>query len=85
MRFLIDGAFNRLSQPIQAYLIEEGVEIKEYHPLRLTKPRWLTRRLHDKVLAIDQQQMLVGGGAQPGESVVWRCRKKLCKKGVCGS
>lgn len=61
VRFLIDGAFNQLSQPIEAHLIEEGVEIKEYHPLRLTKPRWLTRRLHDKVLAIDQQQMLVGG------------------------
>lgn len=61
VRFLIDGVFNQLSQPMQAYLIQEGVEIREYHPLRLTKPRWMTRRLHDKVLAIDRQQMLVGG------------------------
>jgi putative cardiolipin synthase len=61
VRFLIDGVFNQLSQPMQAYLIEEGIEIREYHPLRLSKPRWMTRRLHDKVLAIDRQQMLVGG------------------------
>ncbi len=61
VRFLIDGVFNQLSQPIQAYLIQEGVEIREYHPLRLNKPRWTTRRLHDKMLAIDRQQMLVGG------------------------
>lgn len=61
VRFLIDGVFNQLSQPMQAYLIQEGVEIREYHPLRLNKLRWTTRRLHDKVLAIDGQQMLIGG------------------------
>ena len=61
VRFLIDGMFNQLSQSIQAYLIQEGVEIRAYHPLRVNKPRWMTRRLHDKVLAIDRKQMLVGG------------------------
>jgi putative cardiolipin synthase len=61
VRFLIDGVFNQLSQPVQAYLIQEGVEIREYHPLRLNKLRWATRRLHDKVLATDRKQMLVGG------------------------
>ncbi len=61
VRFLIDGAFNQLSHPVQAHLVQEGVEIKEYHPLRLHKPRWFTRRLHDKMLLADRQQMLIGG------------------------
>ncbi|MDX1489311.1 MAG: phospholipase D-like domain-containing protein, partial [Acidiferrobacterales bacterium] len=61
VRFLIDGAFNQLSQPVQAHLVQEGLEIKEYHPLLLAKPHWFTRRLHDKMMLADRQQMLVGG------------------------
>ncbi|MFQ5937644.1 MAG: phosphatidylserine/phosphatidylglycerophosphate/cardiolipin synthase family protein [Acidiferrobacterales bacterium] len=61
VRFLIDGAFNVISQPLQAHLIEEGMEIREYHPLLLTKLRWATRRLHDKVLLVDRKHMLIGG------------------------
>jgi putative cardiolipin synthase len=61
VRFLIDGAFNQLSQWVQAHLVQEGVEIREYHPLHLNKPRWFTHRLHDKMLLVDRRQMLIGG------------------------
>jgi len=61
VRVIVDGSFNRMSRAIQAYLVTEGVEIKEYHPFRLTKPRWWTRRLHDKLLVADGERMLTGG------------------------
>lgn len=61
VRFLIDGAFNEISKPIQAHLIQEGVLIKEYHPVRLTKIGWTNQRLHDKVILTDRTHMLIGG------------------------
>lgn len=61
VRFLIDGAFNELSKPIQAHLLCEGIEIKEYHPVRLTKLRGITQRYHDKVILVDRKKMLIGG------------------------
>jgi putative cardiolipin synthase len=61
VRLIVDATFNRMSRPIQAYLVTQGVEIKEYHPFRLTKPRWTTRRLHDKLLVADGARMLTGG------------------------
>lgn len=61
VRFLIDGVFNQLSQPVQAHLVQEGLEIREYHPLLLNKPHWFTRRLHDKMVLTDRRQMLIGG------------------------
>ena len=61
IRLLIDAMYNELSNPVQAHLVQEGVAIKEYHPFRLTKLRWITRRFHDKILLVDREQMLVGG------------------------
>ncbi len=61
VRLIVDGSFNRMSKAIQAYLVDQGVEIREYHPFRLTKPRWWTRRLHDKLLVADGERMLTGG------------------------
>jgi putative cardiolipin synthase len=61
VRVIVDGSFNRMSKAIQAYLATQGVEIKEYHPFRLAKPRWWTRRLHDKLLVADGERMLTGG------------------------
>ena len=61
VRLIVDGSFNRMSKAIQAYLVDQGVEIREYHPFRLTKPRWWTRRLHDKLLVADGERLLTGG------------------------
>lgn len=61
VRFLIDGVFNQLSKPVQAHLVQEGLEIREYHPLHVDKPHWFTRRLHDKMILVDRRHMLIGG------------------------
>lgn len=61
VRFLIDGVFNSISKPVEARLVQAGIEIKEYHPVRLTKLRWITRRLHDKMILVDREHMLIGG------------------------
>lgn len=61
VRVVVDAYFNSLPKALQAHLRQEGVAIKEYHPFRLTRLRWVTRRLHDKLLLRDQQEMLVGG------------------------
>ena len=61
VRFLIDGVFNQLSKSVQAHLVQEGLEIREYHPLHVDKPHWFTRRLHDKMILADRRHMLIGG------------------------
>ena len=61
VKFLIDASFNEIPKPIQAHLIEEGILIKEYHAIRLTKLKWITRRLHDKLVLADSTHMLIGG------------------------
>lgn len=61
VKFLVDGVFNTLSKPLLAHLVQEGMEIREYHRFRLTRWGWLTRRLHDKMILTDRQQMLIGG------------------------
>jgi phosphatidylserine/phosphatidylglycerophosphate/cardiolipin synthase-like enzyme len=61
VRLVVDGHFNRIPKEVQARLIAEGVEIREYHPFRLYKPRWWTRRLHDKLLVTDDTRLVTGG------------------------
>lgn len=60
-RLVVDGHFNRIPKEVQARLIAEGVEIREYHPFRLYKPRWWTRRLHDKLIVTDGARLVTGG------------------------
>lgn len=61
VRLLVDAQFNRIPYEIQAHLVGEGVRIREYHPFRLTRPRWWTRRLHDKLLLVDRATLVTGG------------------------
>ncbi|MFQ5995648.1 MAG: phosphatidylserine/phosphatidylglycerophosphate/cardiolipin synthase family protein [Acidiferrobacterales bacterium] len=61
VRFLIDSAFNELSKGIQAQLLAAGIEIKEYHPVRVTRIRWTNQRLHDKMIVTDRTHLLLGG------------------------
>ena len=61
VRVLVDGHFNRIPKAVQAHLLAEGVRIREYHPFRLHKPRWWTRRLHDKMLVADGESLVTGG------------------------
>jgi len=61
VRLLVDARYNKIPEPVQAHLTDEGVEIRVYHPFRLCKPRWITRRLHDKLLIVDGERMIGGG------------------------
>ncbi|HEU5058983.1 MAG TPA: phosphatidylserine/phosphatidylglycerophosphate/cardiolipin synthase family protein [Kofleriaceae bacterium] len=64
VRLLLDGAGNRLSRAALAHLLEEGVEVGIYNRLRpgkLLHPVKLTYRLHDKLLVVDGEHLVLGG------------------------
>lgn len=61
VRLIIDYIANSIPGTLLLELRNAGVEIKEYHPIRLTKPGWIFRRLHDKVLIVDRTEMVTGG------------------------
>jgi len=61
VRLIIDAQWNKVPRAVVAHLIEEGVEIRVYHPFRPGRPDWVTRRLHDKLLVVDGRVMITGG------------------------
>ena len=61
VRLLVDAQWNKMPPAVEAHLVEEGIEIRVYHPFRLDRPGWITRRLHDKLLVADGEAMIAGG------------------------
>ncbi len=61
VRLLVDAQWNKMPEAIEAHLIREGVEVRRYHPFRLCHPWWITKRLHDKLLIVDGESLVVGG------------------------
>ena len=61
VRLLVDAQWNKVPGNVQAHLLREGVDLRVYHPFSLHRPGWVTRRLHDKLLIVDGQQLLTGG------------------------
>jgi phosphatidylserine/phosphatidylglycerophosphate/cardiolipin synthase-like enzyme len=61
VRLIVDERFNHVPGPMLAYLHDEGVEVRVYHPLSLRHPTWLFRRMHDKVIVVDAQRYIAGG------------------------
>lgn len=61
VRIIVDAFYNGIPKGLREYLTLEGVEIMEYHPINLFKPGTLIRRMHDKVLIVDERQMIAGG------------------------
>jgi putative cardiolipin synthase len=61
VRVIVDAQWNKIPEAIQAHLLAEGIEIREYHPFRLDRLHWISRRMHDKLLVVDGQAMLTGG------------------------
>ena len=61
VRMIVDAQWNKIPEAVEAHLLAEGVEIREYHPFRLDKLHWITRRMHDKLLVVDGKAMLTGG------------------------
>lgn len=60
VRILVDGLMTRLPSGIVSLLIQEGIELREYHPTLIGRPLWLNRRLHYKLLVVDGRAMIVG-------------------------
>jgi putative cardiolipin synthase len=61
VRLVIDAYGNRIPQSVLAELVENGVQIRRYHPLRFEDVHNYTQRLHDKLLIADEHVMILGG------------------------
>jgi phosphatidylserine/phosphatidylglycerophosphate/cardiolipin synthase-like enzyme len=60
VRLVLDGWGSRLPRGMIEHLARSGVEIRYYHPMLLTRLGWLPRRLHEKWLVVDGQELIVG-------------------------
>lgn len=61
VRLIVDANFMHIPKPVLAHLLDEGVEIRVYHPLTLRHPTWVFHRMHEKVLVADGQRYITGG------------------------
>ncbi len=61
VKVIIDAQWNKIPAAVQDHLLAEGIEIREYHPFRLDRPLWLTRRMHDKLIVVDGKALMAGG------------------------
>ncbi len=61
VKLLIDAQWSRIPPAVADHLLASGVEIREYHPFRLHKLGWLFRRMHDKLVIADGQELILGG------------------------
>ncbi len=60
VRILVDGLKSRLPADFENLLVQDGVELRVYHPPTLKHPLWLNRRIHYKLFVVDSQAMIVG-------------------------
>jgi|GEM_PF-459478 len=60
VRLLLDPFGNELSKAMLRHLIDEGVEVRIYHPMTLQHLSWFWRRSHDKWTIVDGEEMIVG-------------------------
>jgi cardiolipin synthase C len=61
VRLIVDANFQHIPKAVLAHLRQEGVLIKVYHPLTLRHPSWLFRRMHEKVVLVDDRRYVTGG------------------------
>ena len=64
VRLLLDAAGSGLSRAALAHLLDEGIEVGIYNRFRagkLLRPVSLTYRLHDKLLIVDGEHLVLGG------------------------
>ncbi len=60
VRLIVDAENNDIPPEVQALLLGAGVRIKELHPNSVAHPKWINLRMHDKVLIVDRERMVVG-------------------------
>src|SRR5215218_659946 len=61
VQVIVDAQWNKIPRAVQAHLLAEGIEIREYHPFRFDRLHWVTRRMHDKMTVVDGGVLLAGG------------------------
>ncbi|MFL6193946.1 MAG: phospholipase D-like domain-containing protein [Thermoanaerobaculia bacterium] len=61
VKVIADAQWNKIPRAVQAHLLAEGIEIREYHPFRLDRLGWVSRRMHDKMVVVDGRVLLAGG------------------------
>lgn len=61
VKLMVDAQWNGIPREVEAHLLDEGVEIREYHPWRWRKLHWVSRRMHDKLLIVDGRHLIAGG------------------------
>lgn len=61
VRLIVDANFEHIPKSVLAYLRDEGVQIKVYHPLTLRHPLWVFYRMHEKVIIADRARYITGG------------------------
>jgi phosphatidylserine/phosphatidylglycerophosphate/cardiolipin synthase-like enzyme len=61
VRIVVDALYHWVPGPVREYLVESGIRIREYHPWRGWGGLRYNFRLHDKLLVVDGQAMIVGG------------------------
>jgi putative cardiolipin synthase len=60
VQIMIDSYFNGISKGLAKHLMDSGVEIKNYAPFNLFRPgRWI-KRMHNKLLIVDDLYVLTG-------------------------
>lgn len=60
-RLLVDANFHHIPKAVLAHLRDEGVQVKEYHPITARHPSWLWRRMHEKLVVVDGERYVTGG------------------------
>jgi putative cardiolipin synthase len=61
VKLIADAQWNDIPPAVQAHLLDEGIEIRHYHPFRLDRLGWVSRRMHDKLVVVDGRVLLAGG------------------------
>ena len=61
VRLVVDAYFNAIPRGMQRHLANEGVEIREYHQPQLLNSDSLLCRLHDKIMVVDSEMLILGG------------------------
>ena len=60
VRILVDGLISRVPANFEKYLRGFGVQFRVYHRPFQGHPKWLNRRLHSKLIVVDDSVAIIG-------------------------